>query len=327
MSTYFDFTIERPYRNEWICVGQSFYDENLDIINPWILKGAFWDADFSEDMNALDEKFSNETFYKFAHKKNEYFNGNKNDYDLTKSYFISSHDNSDIINFLNDFTKTKYKCNDVCLWFDLEYICQNKDFLKSYLCSKAKDLDTCLNFQNKINSINNTSEFKKLFEECNNIIIKENKIGIVFHETSYSMRENIKYCSRFQNLKINGVNLIGYYEDDNLTEKKQYEFRGHVSYKKDIEYMISEIDKTLVRIENSKKSEEIAKSYIASILEDYEYDEDMKNNELYKRLYDYSKDSEEYDDEYADELIAQKYELELILRFIGDNGRIIWNIE
>ena len=91
MSTYFDFTIERPHKNEWICVGQSFYDEDLDVINPWILKGAFWDADFSEDINALDEKFSNETFYEFAHKKNEYFNGNKNDYDLTKSYFISSH--------------------------------------------------------------------------------------------------------------------------------------------------------------------------------------------------------------------------------------------
>ena len=91
--------------------------------------------------------------------------------------------------------------------------------------------------------------------------------------------------------------------------------------------MISEIDKTIERMENSKKAEEIAKSYISSILEDYEYDEDMKNNELYKRLYDYSKDSEEYDDEYADELIAQKYELELILRFIGNNGRIIWNIE
>ena len=91
--------------------------------------------------------------------------------------------------------------------------------------------------------------------------------------------------------------------------------------------MISETNKTLERIEKSKKAEEIAKSYIASILEDYEYDEDIKNNELYKRLYDYSKDSEEYDDEYTDELIAQKYELELMLRFIGDNGRIIWNIE
>ena len=141
------------------------------------------------------------------------------------------------------------------------------------------------------------------------------------------MGENIKYCSHFQNLKINSVNLIGYYEDDNLTEKKQYELRGHVSYKKDIEYMISEINKTLERIDKSKKAEEIAKSYIASILEDYEYDEDIKNNELYKRLYNYSKDSEEYDDEYTDELIAQKHELELMLRFIGDNGRIIWNIE
>ena len=57
-----------------------YYDEDLDVINPWILKGAFWDADFSEDINALDEKFSNETFYKFARKKNEYFNGNLDEF-------------------------------------------------------------------------------------------------------------------------------------------------------------------------------------------------------------------------------------------------------
>ena len=69
MSTYFDFTIERPHGNEWICVGQSFYDENLDIINPWILKGAFWDADFSEDINSVTN-ITDTTFCNFAHKIN-----------------------------------------------------------------------------------------------------------------------------------------------------------------------------------------------------------------------------------------------------------------
>lgn len=325
MSTYFDFTIERPYRNEWICVGQSFYDENLDVINPWILKSAFWDADFSEDINSVTN-ITDTTFCKFANKINH---DDYSDWYVTDVSSIGE----DVLKFLDRTSKTRLLCNDICLWFDAEYIIKQTDFLKSFLHLKRKD-DNLLEKWNKFVKIlegtKNIKEFRNLLGECDNVIIQGDFIGIIFNDSAYSLGQIIKYTPIFKNIQIHHADVLGYSEvkDNGYTdERKQYELRGHVSYKKDIEYMISEIDKTLVRIENSKKSEEIAKSYIAGILEDYEYDEDVKNNELYKRLYEYSKDSEEYDDEYDDELIAQKYELELIVRFIGDNGRIIWNIE
>lgn len=325
MSTYFDFTIERPHGNEWICVGQSFYDENLDIINPWILKGAFWDADFSENINSLIN-VTDTTFCKFAHKIN---------HDNYSDWYVSdvSSIGEDVIKFLDRTSKTRLLCNDICLWFDAEYIMKQMDFLKSVLHLKRKGddlLDEWNKFVKILEGTKNIEEFRNLLGECNNVIIQGDFVGIIFNNSAYSLEQNIKYVPIFKDIQIHHADVLGYSEvkDNGYTdERKQYELRGHVSYEKDIEVMISEINKTIERIEKSKKAEEIAKSYIASILEDYEYDEDMKNNELYKRLYDYSKDSEEYDSEYADELIAQKHELELILRFIGNNGRIIWNIE
>ena len=221
MSTYFDFTVERKYKDEWVCIAKSNYDDDLDVINPWILKGAFWDADFSEDINCLNEKFSNETFYNFSHKTNEYFHREKNNYDINKSNFVLNHHSTDIINFLKEYSKTKYKCNDVCFWFDLEYICKNKDFLRAYLLNnKNTELNDSLEFLNKIDSANEVSEFKKLFKECNNVIINGDKIAIIFNESPYCMIENIKYNPLFKNIKIDMVNLMLYYEDDNVTEKK-----------------------------------------------------------------------------------------------------------
>jgi ethanolamine utilization cobalamin adenosyltransferase len=105
---------------------------------------------------------------------------------------------------------------------------------------------------------------------------------------------------------------------------KQYELRGRVSYDKDIESLIADIDKRIENLKNVKKAEEIAKKYISDILLDYE---DDSSTELYKRLSEYSKESEEYDDDYFNDLINEKDELRLLLRFIGENGRLIWNIE
>lgn len=325
MSTYFNFTIERPHGNEWICVGQSFYDENLDIINPWILKGAFWDADFSENINSLIN-ITDTTFCTFAHKIN---------HDDYSNWYVTevSSIGEDIIRFLDRISKTRLLCNDICLWFDAEYIMKQTDFLKSFLHLKRKDdnlLDKWDKFVKILERTKNIEEFRNFLSECDNVIMQGDFIGIIFNDSAYSLGQTIKYHPSFKNIQIHHADVLGYSEvkDNGYTdERKQYKLHGKVSYKKDIEYMISEINKTLERMEKSKKAEEIAKSYIASILEDYEYDEDIKNNELYKRLYEYSKDSETYDEEYSDDLISQKYELELILRFIGDNGRIIWNIE
>ena len=47
MSVYFDFTVERKNNDgKWICVAKSSYDE-LEILNPYILKRVFWDVDFA----------------------------------------------------------------------------------------------------------------------------------------------------------------------------------------------------------------------------------------------------------------------------------------
>jgi len=322
MSSYFDFTIERKHDNKWICVAESHYDD-LDIINPWILKGAFWDAEFTKDINSLDEtELSDESFYMFSRKLDEI---NSKD----RLYYIGERTNRDVIGFLEHMNKTRYRNNDVCLWFNLVNICKHKEFLKNVLYPHNQQMSNWEIFRDKIDNITEDSDFIEIFQQCDNLILItfDNMIGIIFHENPYSMINTIKYSPFFKNVEIYNAQLLGYYEDDNITEKKQYDFYGKVSYKKDIENMISEINKTLQRIENSKKSEEIAKSYISDILSDYEYDESMKNNELYKRLYEYSKDSEEYDEEYEDELLAQKKELEFILRFIGDNGRLIWKIE
>ena len=328
MSSYFDFVIERKNdKNKWVCVGKSYYDDNLDIINPWILKGAFWDAEYSSTVTYDNEsELTDESFHMATYKIRGRCKG--------EPYILYKNENENILSFLEKITKSRYRCNDVGLWFNKDYICDNKDFLKQYLDCGTTDLTKYQDFQNKIDSAVDKSDFDDIFKECINIYSNtsdsnSSEVGIILNESSYELSQYIKYTPNFKDLKIEHVGIINYTNDKNEIIK-QYALNGKISYKDDIERMIFDIDKTIEKMNKTEQAEELAKKFIYDILCEYDEvdDKDIVESELYQRLYEYTKDSD-YDEYYdnSDELKEQKYNLELMLKFMGDNGRVIWNID
>lgn len=311
MSSYFDFTVERKIGDRWEFVAKSNYND-LDIINPYILKHPFWDADFSE---ILDEScnMTDKSFLMFSEKtESESFDG----YEL-----INVNDSWNVEHALYEMSKdVRYKNNDVCLCLGLSTIMDNKEFLSKVACFKGDDLYEVINKQKEIRDAENIDDLIALIKETENIKFDSSSlIKIIFHDSPYTILQNIKYVELY---KINFVKVysVSY-------GKKQYVLNGKISYKNDIKHMISEIDKTLERYENFKKAENVAKTYIADILYEFENDEKENSTKLYKCLSEYCADSEMYDSDEIEDLESQKEELKLLLKFIGDNGRLIWKIE
>lgn len=319
MSVYFDFTVERKNNDgKWICVAKSSYDE-LEILNPYILKRVFWDVDFADNLNSFDEnELSDETFCKFSTKSNE--NEIRGKPIIIKSSDDLCNGNSSVIDILNSWQHSRKKNNDVCIWLSKDCLVKHKDFLNGILGFDCGSITEIVNIEKRLKSSTSLDEIISLLNMANNVLYDNDKnlIGFISRASVYSTLENIKYNPSFRELDIKKVSLLEY------EGVKQYELRGRVSYGKDIESLIADIDKRIENLKNVKKAEEIAKKYISDILLDYE---DDSSTELYKRLSEYSKESEEYDDDYFNDLINEKDELRLLLRFIGENGRLIWNIE
>ena len=311
MSSYFDFIVERNIKDKWKCVAKSNYDDS-DIINPYILKRAFWDADFSEDINNL-KNISDETFLEFSEKiELESFDG----YAL-----INVNNPWNVEHALYEMSKdVRYKNNDVCLCLSLSTIMDNKEFLSKVAYFKTDDVKELIDKAKEIREADTLDKLISLIKETENVIFDSSSlIKIIFHDSPYAILQNIKYVDLY---KINFVEVysVSY-------GIKQYVLNGKVSYAKDVECMIHEIDKTLDRYENLKKADNLAKTYVADILYELENDEKENSTKLYKRLSEYCADSEMYDSDEIEDLESQKEELNLLLKFIGENGRLIWKIE
>jgi hypothetical protein len=319
MSVYFDFTVERKNNyGMWVCVAKSSYDE-LEILNPYILKHAFWDADFSESLSSLKEnELTNETFYEFSVKSN------KNKIGKPPIIVESTDDlcnkNKSVLDVLDSWQHSRKKNNDTCLWVNKDFLLNHKDFLSGILNFNSDSITEISDIEKRLKNSTSLDEINSFLNMTNNVLYDKNLIGFINHASVYSTIENIKYNPSFRELNIERVSLLEY---EGL---RQYELHGKVSYTKDIKNMISEIDKNIENVKNSKKAEEIAKSYISEVLSYYEDDKSENSTELYKKLSEYCEGSENYDDDYFNDLINEKNELQLLLRFMGDNGRLIWDI-
>jgi len=301
MSSYFNFTIERQdEHNNWICVGKSFYDDNLDIISPYILKHVFYD----EERNGIKlEDLSKESFNMFTYKIDKY----SNEHPYNFPYKVDDTEIKDIKD-IESIMETEDRNNDLCLWFDYDYLVNNEKLIKMFTVCEESYTDT-----------------KDLMEKTKNIVITVpgGLTGIVFNMSPFSLIELMKYNNTLKEAVpyIKGYSVVDYYKDHKLV--KQYYYDYNVSYYKDIVRICGENELKITWYKKNNDANNIAKGIVADILEEYPED---KNTKLYKRLKKYSKGASDYDSEYINELLQNRHELELLKDFMGENGRLIWNI-
>lgn len=332
MSFYFNYVIERKnYDGEWVCTNFSSDDDELNSVKTYKLKNLFINTEYYENINFIEDSLTDKSFEMFSEKidKNS-FNEKNSDYPYKYKYKMNSINNFSI-DYLDSLEKTKLKNNDICLWFDIKNLILFGKDIFTYVIPKNKTM--IMSLKNIIDEIKDEKSLIEKISEWENVIYddKHNKIGIIFNNDVYSLREIIKYSPIFKIKKcpldklITGISVLRYFNKNK--EIKQYNINAKVSFPKDIEYIINDCNKIIKQFELSHYIEIKSKDYIKSILNDLRLDKSEMKSLAYIKLNKFCEEQDDtYDVEYIDELKSQKQELEILYKLVGENGRLIWNI-
>ena len=109
-----EYTIERKNdEDKWVCINQSYPDDKLNVIDPYIIKSLFYDTDcYSTDKTEITD----ESWFKFTSKIELYESDDKN-YPYQYKPVPANIHTGNSLDFLEKLYKTKYRHNDVYLWF------------------------------------------------------------------------------------------------------------------------------------------------------------------------------------------------------------------
>ena len=91
--------------------------------------------------------------------------------------------------------------------------------------------------------------------------------------------------------------------------------------------MLKDLEKDLKQIEESKTQNAIIAKTLKEATEDLEEkDFDSKLGEIVKDLMNTDSEFDDYSREYEEEIRSQIEELNTLIKLVGENGRIIWNV-
>lgn len=315
MSTYFDFVIERNVDGECIDIANSYVDDNIAVINPYILKRIFnEEPEYTISLNKFseDKTISSQTFYQFGKKIKH---NDRLGFEM-KIYYIDFSDKDDCLMKLNELNHSVRKYNDLCLWFSKERLFENKEIITT--------LTSYHYISDDFYDANSNEELLNIMRKWRICIDSEKEIGLIFDDGIYSLQQHIQYSAHFkERLGFDKISYITYF-DNNGKEIKQYSFEGNVSFRKDVELMLSNLNKKITLMEKENELFNATKNNLKEIISKYAYDD----SKLKKEIEEFCEDCSEnyYDDEYVEESKSSAEELKLVLRFMGENGILIWNI-
>lgn len=213
-----------------------------------------------------------------------------------------------------------------------------KDFLKP--SQKAYDLG-----EEWFDKVNTELDFINAAKEGyydNIYVVKSNVTGADYYltfenpyEASQFVKYNLSKALEKQNADIedlsNGSLVSFQYVDVEKGGRRvpQYtlEQGTAISYPKDLELMLKDLEKELLQIEESKTQNAIISRALreaTATLEEKDFDNNL--GEIVKDLINNDSEFTDYSFEYEEELRMQSKELNTLLKLVGDNGRIIWSV-
>lgn len=100
-----------------------------------------------------------------------------------------------------------------------------------------------------------------------------------------------------------------------------------ISYPRDLNLMLKDLEKELAQIEESKTQNAIIAKTLREATEDLEEkDFDNKLGEIVKDLMNTDSEFDDYSREYEEEIQSQIEELKTLIKITGEEGRIIWSV-
>lgn len=213
-----------------------------------------------------------------------------------------------------------------------------KDFLKP--SQKAYDLG-----EKWFDKVNTELDFINAAKEGyydNIYVVKSNVTGQNYYltfESPYEASQFVKYtlskALEKQNAGIddlsNGSLVSFQYVDAEKGNKSipQYtlEQGTAISYPRDLNLMLKDLEKELAQIEESKTQNAIIARTLREATEDLEEkDFDNKLGEIVKDLMNTDSEFDDYSREYEEEIQSQIKELKILIKITGEEGRIIWSV-
>lgn len=213
-----------------------------------------------------------------------------------------------------------------------------KDFLKP--SQKAYDLG-----EEWFDKVNTELDFINAAKEgyYDNIYVVKNEVsGSSFYftfENPYEASQFVKYtlskALEKQNAGIdtlsNGGLVSFVYVDDEKGKRvvPQYtlEQGTAISYPKDLNSMLKDLEKELKQIEESKTQNAIISRALREAtaeLEEKDFDNEL--GEIVKDLMNTDSEFDDYSREYEEEIQSQIEELKTLIKMVGEEGRIIWSV-
>ena len=300
MSSYLDFVIEKKDEDgKWKFSMKSSYDEDEAIVNPYILRDIF---QFYLDIDNVIKFDDFETEIAMSEKFPEYYKDYKN-YPYDKERILcpctlGSYYENDLLDCLERI----YKSEDAARFSDIALRIKNHDWLNG----KVADF---LNDKNIIHGKDDTCYYK--------------------FSTAYEAYNFVKY-----NLMPNGFDYKNIFDEVDFIAYKnadgkfmhQYIANGvKISYNKDLCKTLRDLEKQYEDYKTSNNDENRLRKLLNELLDE----EDLKEKTpLSKKIKAFMEGGNlnYYTQEEIEELTARIEEMKLLIRLVGENGRVVWKI-
>ena len=332
MSSYFDYVIEQPENGIWKATVKSTYADK-EAINPYILKGAFWDTNlYNYDFKGLSPEamlMFTEKIGAFNQKEKEIFKARDVTVTLLTPITAESTDKyvkEEVLSVLKLLANNyQTKSRDTLVGVKLSGIAKYWEKFRGYLSYTDMSLN---NHPVDEQTLENWIAAGKI----TNIVPIFNEYYLLC-ETPWHATINIRDYGVLKDISDPSEVLTGsvtqYIYNKDGKELLQYRMKSsaRISTTEDIDDMILDIRENIEELRKSSSTENLVKVGIRNILEEKATEEDRSTN-LYKELSKLCEDADDYiDDEYRKELEEQLNELIKLRAAMGTEGRLIWGIE
>lgn len=331
MSSYFDYVIEQPEAGIWKATFKSTYADK-EAINPYILKGAFWETDlYNYDFKGL----SSEALLMFTEKIGAYNQKEKEAFkakDVTVTILppitaeATDTVKEEVLSVLRILANNyQTKSRDTLVGIKLSGVAKYWEKFRGYVSYTDMSLNA-----HPVDE--HTLENWIAAGKIANIVSVGNEYYWLC-ETPWQATINIRDYGILRDISDPSEVLTGsvtqYIYNKDGKELLQYRMKraARISTTEDIDDMILDIRENIEELKKSSSTENLVKVSIQNILEEKATEEDKSTN-LYKELLKFCEGADDYiDDAYREELETQLNELIKLRAAMGTKGRLIWGIE
>lgn len=332
MSSYFDYVIEQPEAGIWKAAFKSTYADK-EFINPYILKGAFWDTDlYSYDFKDL----SPETLLMFTEKLGVY---NQKEKEALKAKDVTvtilppitavstdAYVKEEVLSVLRLLANNyQTKSRDTLVGVKLSGVAKYWGRFRGYVSYTDMSLNTHPVDEHTLENWIAAGKIANIVSIGNEYYwLCESPWHATINIRDYGILKDISDPSE---VLTGSVTQYLYNKDGKELLQYQMKRSARMSTTEDIDDMILDIRKNIEELKKASSTENLVKVGIQAILEEKATEEDKATN-LYKELLKFCEGADEYiDDDYREELGAQLNELIKLRAAMGTEGRLIWGIE